>query len=306
MEKIGFLVNDKLTCIPGTKTFWHDLLEGIDGLSDLCTGSFNGLAEYVEDTIALCGSLNNKYIIRNATYFPRIKSSIHTIAFLQDRQFDKLFEMQVDVIGNADITVFNDSALEEDYQQYCKKSIVIPVGVDSDLFKPQFVFGYYDKIKPNSVLYIGDDSIYPKGFDTLMDVVENCEHNFVFVMKNDFSIVHPRIKVYNRVSHKKLVEIMCSCHMCICTSRYETQHLAGIECAMCNLPILTTNVGIYKTFENTGWGRICNNTQDFIDGIEHVIKNRHLYSPRTLMEYYSLDKQSCINKWKKVIDSLYA
>ena len=30
----GWLVNDCLTCIPGTKTFWHDLLEWIPTLED--------------------------------------------------------------------------------------------------------------------------------------------------------------------------------------------------------------------------------------------------------------------------------
>lgn len=34
--KKGWLVNDFLTCIPGTKTFWHDLLEWIPGLTDKC------------------------------------------------------------------------------------------------------------------------------------------------------------------------------------------------------------------------------------------------------------------------------
>ena len=29
--KTGWLVNDTLTCIPGTKTIWHDLLENIEG-----------------------------------------------------------------------------------------------------------------------------------------------------------------------------------------------------------------------------------------------------------------------------------
>ncbi len=69
--KIGWLVNDTLTCIPGTKTFWHDLLEWLPTLKDKCNGytPFNLLPYNIEKDYAI---EKPDYIIRNATYFRKL------------------------------------------------------------------------------------------------------------------------------------------------------------------------------------------------------------------------------------------
>ena len=41
MNKTGWLVNDTLTCIPGTITFWHNLLEWNPYLIDKTNGYTN-------------------------------------------------------------------------------------------------------------------------------------------------------------------------------------------------------------------------------------------------------------------------
>ena len=38
LMKVGWLINDCLTTIPGTKTFWHDLLDWIPNLEDKTLG----------------------------------------------------------------------------------------------------------------------------------------------------------------------------------------------------------------------------------------------------------------------------
>ena len=45
----GWLVNDCLTCIPGTKTLWHDLLEWMPNLIDKTNGYTD--FRYLADTI---------------------------------------------------------------------------------------------------------------------------------------------------------------------------------------------------------------------------------------------------------------
>ena len=46
------------------------------------------------------------------------------------------------------------------------------------------------------------------------------------------------------------VEVINSCEMLVCTSRVETLHLSGVEASACNLPLVTSDVGIYFNLEN--------------------------------------------------------
>ena len=69
MSNVGWLVNDTLTCIPGTKTFWHDLLEWFPNLRDKTNGytNFSILPKSIEREAELFGAPD--FIIRNGTFF---------------------------------------------------------------------------------------------------------------------------------------------------------------------------------------------------------------------------------------------
>ena len=72
-RKLGWLINDTLTCIPGTKTFWHNLLEWFPDLID----KTNKYTPYgiLPDTIEqYYNNIEEKpyYIIRNASYFRKL------------------------------------------------------------------------------------------------------------------------------------------------------------------------------------------------------------------------------------------
>jgi glycosyltransferase involved in cell wall biosynthesis len=70
--------------------------------------------------------------------------------------------------------------------------------------------------------------------------------------------------------------------MLVCTSRIETLHLAGVEAAACNLPLVTSNVGIYYDLPNGKWGRNTRSldVEDFINEINFVKNNILTFSPR--------------------------
>ena len=72
---IGWLVNDCLTCIPGTKTFWHDLLEWIPNLMDKTNGytKFGELSSRIEEESKQSFP---DYIIRNAFKIQILKGEI--------------------------------------------------------------------------------------------------------------------------------------------------------------------------------------------------------------------------------------
>lgn len=293
---IGWLINDKLTCIPGTKTFWHNLLENIDGLENHCIYPFSILNEVIDIQLSLG---EPDYIIRNASFFYPIKTKAKTISFLQDIYKDGfLRKNQIDVINNSDFVIFNSSFTAHNYIDIMShdRYDIIPIGTDTDVF---YVTSNWNKNKP--ILYIGDDSINPKGFDKLMSIVNNCEYNFIFIMKNDFTINHERIKVYNKISAKKISEICNQCSMLLCTSAIETLHLAGVEAGLCGLPILATNTGIY--YNSPGeWGLICDSVNDFLEGIQYVRSNYLHFNPVKYFLNNGYSKNDCILRWKQIIN----
>lgn len=302
----GWLINDKLTCIPNTKTFWHDLLDWIPNLKNKAENiDFSKLANKIENDYNL---EKPDYIIRNATFFRRLNLPIKTISLLQDSYIHSDISCQLDVCNNSNITVFNSPFVYEQYKKYIKsKSIIIPLGTDFDFFTPLNKKELKQKYKLTNepyIIYIGDSSNYPKGFDLLTEIINNTNYNFILIMKDNYKSNNQRVKVFNRIDHNTLRELINCCDLCLCTSQIETLHLAGMECASCNLPIITKNVGIYyNDFENH-WGYICNDLNEFIEKIKYTLSNMDKYNSRSAFLDKKADKKNCKNSWINIIGEL--
>ena len=295
---IGWLVNDCLTCIPGTKTFWHDLLEWVPGLVDKTNGytGFSVLANNIESETVV-----PSYIIRNATFFRKINLPCKQISLLQDCYEERV--QQKDVCNNSDVTVFNSNYTYEQYKNditECEIEI-IPLGVDFQLFNKSN--DKHEDVLPNSILFVGSSENYPKGFNVVKDLISTTNYNFCLVMKDNFNISHPRVKVFNKVNHETLVRIYNSCEMLIRTSVVETQHLVSIEAGACGLPIITTNVGGLYNIDSGEWGlKVIND--NYVECIEFVRNNKNEFSPRQYFLDNKFDKKSCKNEWLNLIGSL--
>jgi len=302
----GWLVHDYLTCIPNTRTLWYDLLEWLPGLADKCN---NG--NLLDLPIHLNEILKNEpepdYIIRNASYWPHYTfSKSKVVSLLQDIRNEKdLIEMQKEVCNNSEKVIAVSNYVKEKYKNLINNEIeVLPIGVDFDFFKPVNVLEDLG-ILPNSILWIGDYNDYPKGFDVLKNIILNTDYNFCVVLKSNKIIDHPRVKTFNRISHDELLKVINQCKMVLCTSKEETLHLASIEAAACNLPVITSNVGIHYNVESGIWGENIktNNYEHFIEGIEKVFNNYLTYKSRD----YFIERNS-INalkdKWKKIINDI--
>jgi glycosyltransferase involved in cell wall biosynthesis len=304
--KKGWIVNDTLTCIPGTKTFWHDLLDWIPELKDKCNGftEFSILPKYIENEWLI--NERPDYIIRNATYFRKLKLPVKTISLLQDLSPNN--QEQIDVCNNSNIVVFNSPYTKSHYEnKITSPSIMIPIGVDFNKFIPiEKNFNEELGILNNSILFIGSSSYNPKGFDIMLDIINNTDYNFCLVMKDDYQSNNPRVKVFNRINHDTLIKVINSCELLVCTSREETLHLAGVEAASCNLPLVTSNVGIYYNLENGAWGRNIKSFDylDFIHEIEYVKNNLSTFSPRNEFLNMGLDTETCKKNWIELIKNI--
>lgn len=314
MNKIGWLVNDQLTCIPGTKTLWHDLLDWLPGLVDK-TGDHTPFPQLASKTrnewLYTEESLRPDYIIRNGTFFERFNLyGPPIINLIQDvMPTGHLRNQQLSVAHEATKTVFNSEFTKSKYPELQNTpNVVIPLGVDFKFFEKGWPPTVLSEILPKSILFVGAENIYPKGFDRVMELINSTDYNFCLVMKDDFKIEHPRVRVFNRVNQMQMRQIYCSCSVLICPSRMETQHLAGIEAAACGLPIIATNVGIYN--DANDWGiQIDQNISE-----AETIKNFKLalsvvfkegivarFSPRSTMLCLGYDKYACADKWQKLV-----
>jgi len=302
-KKIGWLVTDGLTAIPNTRTFWHDLLDWFPDLIDKTGGNtpWAILPINVEREAQLKG--NPDYIIRNCTYFRRLNLNVKTYSLLQDI---KPNSQQIEVANHSDVVVFNSEYTRSHYLNTIhSKSVIIPLGVNSNVFTSQNNQAVELGILPDSILFVGAATEYPKGFDLLMSIINNTNYNFCLVMKDGFKLNHPRVRVFNRVSQEKIAKIYNSCKMVLCTSRTETQHLVGIEAGFCGVPTIATNVGFYYNLEHGEWGRKANNLDEFKKQIEYVINNQDEFNTRDYFLREGFDVSSCKESWSKIINEDY-
>lgn len=288
----GWLINDCLTCIPDTKTFWHDLLDWLPGLVDMTGTHYDQLASVIEQQ-----SDRPQYLIRNASFFrPLIMPGVKQIVFLQDILEGALRKQQIDVCHDADIVIFNSEYTASHYPELTGK--VISIGIDFDFFKP---LDTTIAILPNSILFVGANNVFPKGFDVIRKLIDTTDYNFCLVMKDDFTMVHPRVRVFNKVTHDILRDIYNACSVLICTSKFETAHLAGIEAGACNTPIIATNVGVYFNQENKLWGELVKDS-NFEKALEFVFSNYSKYQPREYFRSQGYTKKCCQDAWMEMIN----
>lgn len=304
-EKIGWLVNDRLTCIPNTKTFWHFLLDTFPTLEDKTNyyTPFDILSEKIEN------EFNNAkkkpdFVIRNATYFRKLNLDTKVISLLQDPYEERsaMFYQQVDVCNHSHHVVYNSEYTKNRYKRYINTpSSVIELGTDSDLFKP-----FNQEKQKNTIIYVGSSDEYHKGFSLVLKLIEKTNYNFILVMKDGFTISHERVKVFNSITQQELVKLLNISDLLVCTSKNETLHLAGIEAAFCNIPIVASDVGIYNKIKNDKrWGLVVDeySLDCYIDCIKFVLQNNS-YEPRKSMFDNCLSIDNCRDKWKTLINNI--
>ena len=301
-NKIGWLVNDTLTCIPNTRTFWHDLLEWFPNLQDKCNGytDYSILAQTIE-------SINERpdYIIRNGSYFRKLNIDVPTFCLIQDTSDNP---MQTEVINTSTCVVFASKQTHNLYKDRInpKNVRVIEQSSDINFFKP--IAERHPEDLPNSIIFIGDSSHEKKGFHRVLNLIESMtDFNFCLVMKDNTSIdVIPqhsrdRVRMFNRVD-RETVRLLINSSVCaICTSGNEEGHFAGIEIGACDIPMVSRPMGCYlDRKDDKTWGLISDDDK-FPETIRYVVNNRHRFAPR---EYYSKEYtlERCREKWADLIN----
>jgi glycosyltransferase involved in cell wall biosynthesis len=298
------LVNDALTQIPGTRTFWHDLQEWAG--AEFIGGDYATLAT-VADSMAGDGGVS--LIIRNATWFPPLKASEHvpTIGLLQDTIADgPQRKMQIDVANTSRVVVFNSEFCKSKYPTL-PDGHVIPLPVDFSTFEPQNAMGCQQALglPDGCVCWVGaaqGAAGHIKGWDIFIRVVrQNPDIPFVAVLKDAAPEVYPpNLRVYVRLTHEELVGVIGACRVGLCTSRSESQHLAGIEMGACGLQIVAPEVGVYWERDSMP-GLTVNDPKHFTEAVRKALV---AYIDPEAIRYYwraEFDKPVIKAKWAALI-----
>ena len=301
-SKMGWLINDRLTAIPNTRTFWHDLLDWFPNLIDKCNGytDFTKLPKIMEATKPY-----PDFIVRNGSYFRKLNINVPTFSLIQDTLNQP---MQTEVINSSTCVVF---ASKQTYKLY-KDRInprnvrIIEQSSDFNFFKP--IDDRHPEVLPNSIIFIGDSSYKKKGFHRVLHLIElMTDFNFCLVMKDNTTLdIIPfknrsRVRIFNKVN-TNTVRLLINSSVCgICTSENEEGHFSGIEIGACNIPMVARPMGCYlDRKEDKTWGLIAND-EDFPETIRYVLRNRYLFSPR---KYYSKEYtlERCHEKWRDMLN----
>lgn len=247
------LVNDTLS-VGGEVTFWNLLKEwfGMEFLG----GEYGALAQRVDGL-----SDGATLIVRNASYFQPMECSktIPTISLLQDIFPEgPMREIQDKVVRSSSVTVFNSWYTSHHYSIAAKYAVtaesarVIPLPIDFSLFEPGNPMGLQQALSlpDHCVCWVGacqGAAGHVKGWDIFQQIVrQNPDIPFVAVLKDGFPDgFPPNMRCYVKIPQEELVKVIGACRVGLCTSRMESQHLAGIEIGACGLPLVVPNVGTY-------------------------------------------------------------
>lgn len=254
------LVNDMLSALPGNKTFWHDLMEwfGCEFWGIKSCGECSELGACVRrelDARITRGEELPSLIIRNATYWTAFDSwKKPVISLLQDIITEgPLREMQEAVIRSSSVVVFNSAYTASKYLtvDFPAHHVTIPLPVDFSTFEPGNPMGLQQALglPDGCVCWIGAcrEAGYIKGWDTFIQIARmNPDMHFVAVLKDAMpESVPPNVRCYVRLPQDELARVIGACRVGLCTSRMESQHLAGIEMGACGLPMVAPPVGVY-------------------------------------------------------------
>ncbi len=295
-----WIVNDLLTCIPGTKTFWHMLLE-IEGTVDKTGTPFNRLAEAIENDSGECD-----LIIRNGTFFPRIhKYFTKQIALIQDYYGNDY--QQLEVACHADHVVFNSKFTKDKFTPEFPRFSTIPIGVNQNLFKPMANFrpanDIFERFKRTGI-FVGDYNA-TKNTRLFEEIArEHSNIDFIYISKARNQINLPNVRNYpGGVDEQGMLKLYNEADFCIMCSPLETLHLTTVEAALCNVPVIGTNTGWLANYFDSSVGvRIDGklSVENFSNAIHEVLKSN--YSPREYMLTTPFTWDSCKSSWEKLIE----
>jgi len=299
------LVNNLLTGCMGERVLWDFLLEGIPNIQGMDLRSHQSFTDITSHIETQCSP--DVVVIQNASFLPKIANR-RTIAFLQDnlRGMGRTNAQQEHVLRTSDYVVFNSIETSKSYSDY--EGSIIPIGIDSNLFAPQQnrqkLKNKYNLKEGSPVgIFVGDFTDV-KGWKDVLHVIRYYPHiQFILVTKGTVIPVPSNAQVFQRIDQQQLCELINCSDFFILGSPIETQCLAALEAALCDVPILMRPTGIFMDWSKEDRARIGVFTNNLINGVEKILSSQYL-TPRQTVQSKNLDITTTIEKWKTLLDNI--
>ena len=302
------IVNDILGgCLGEKRVFWNYMLDyfGDKGMFGVSWNTFGCSTDFESNVKKYIGLRGCDTIIQNATFMGTMDESRHTICFLQDnfRGMGIVNEQQEHNLRNADVVVVNSKTTAASYPEY--NSVVIPIGIDSDLFSPKDKTALRNKygipLDTSVGIFVGAFNEV-KGWSKIKHVVESRpDVFFILVSKHrDDRYYSENSSVFNVVNQELLSDLYGMSDFFILGSPVETQCLAALEASFSGLPVIMNSTGIYMDWEDrNAFG--CFGV-DFSVAIDWVLK--HEYDTRTAIMSKGLSIDDMLIKWETLLESI--
>ncbi len=299
--------NDLVTGTMGEKVLWDFLLESLPASVGIDTRLvkdgklFSEKArEYINDHYP-----EIQVIIQNATFMGTVDDSRYTVAFLQDnlRAMGRVSEEQEQNLLSARKRVTNSIATALSYPEHDFE--VIPVGVDSELFKPMNKNEVRKELgfKNGTIgIFVGNFSEV-KGWSEVRECIRQFpEITWILVTKYDETFNAPNVRVFSRIPQKLLAKMLNCADFFIIGSPQETQCLAAVEACLCNVPVIMRKVGIFREFGEE-LSKIGIFGEDFVAAIQEL--PHRTFSPRQTILDKKLTAHDSMQKWKRLLTSIF-
>jgi len=145
-----------------------------------------------------------------------------------------------------------------------------------------------------------------EGLDVFVRIVRaNPDIPFVAVLKDAApQLMPPNLRCFERFPHERLIEVLQACAVGLCTSRSETQHLAGIEMGACGLPLVAPPVGCYYERASMPGFVVSGPSTDYTTAIRGILSSGS--DARVIHDYWraEFDKPVIRKRWEELIDAV--
>ncbi|MGC6516480.1 MAG: glycosyltransferase [Candidatus Puniceispirillaceae bacterium] len=292
------IANNTIIGINGEKVLWNYLLE-MPNTHAMDYDIVGGKKNISFDAYRKSKSLKASVSLQNASFMDLVNTDLRTITLLQDnlRRMGLENALQEQVLRDCDHRVTNSVITAASYPEF--DFDIIPLGVDDTLFSPQDTSACRAKWQIDTSAKVG---IFVGALNEVKgwpDVLKTIDHyqdiHWLVVTKYDDEIDRQNVTLFRNLDQKSLAELLNCADFFLLGSPVETQCLAAIEAALCDVPLVMRPTGMFYTIAEEDRAKIGYFGDDFTSGVAHVLE--HDFTPRDTMKGYDITIEACKERW---------